>query len=324
MAENPKVFISYSHDSPEHKRWVSELAARLRHSGIDAILDQWDLGLGEDKTRFMQRGIVDADRVLVVCTDNYVEKANAGEGGAGYEGMIINVELVQNLDTNKFIPIIRQASGKVKTPIFLGTRVYADFTDEKEYDFTDEKEYDEEFSKLIHALYGKSFVQKPPLGESPFAEISPDKEISPAKELHTRLSDIPEQVKSAADAYKAAVEVIREEDVFEWRQLIKRIKPNIFNSLIQWGEHELDPQQENKELFQVVDEVVEIISPLMSAALVGVESCKEGFRDQKILLEDLENIAKQNIAGIRVNIPRTLGYIYIIVCMEVLALTQIN
>ena len=69
MAENPKVFISYSHDSPEHKRWVSELAARLRHNGIDAILDQWDLGLGDDITRFMERGIVDADRVLVICTD---------------------------------------------------------------------------------------------------------------------------------------------------------------------------------------------------------------------------------------------------------------
>ena len=46
MAEHPKVFISYSHDSPEHRRWVSELAVKLRHNGIDAILDQWDLGSG--------------------------------------------------------------------------------------------------------------------------------------------------------------------------------------------------------------------------------------------------------------------------------------
>ena len=48
MAEHPKVFISYSHDSPEHRRWVSELGAKLRHSGVDAILDQWDLGPGDD------------------------------------------------------------------------------------------------------------------------------------------------------------------------------------------------------------------------------------------------------------------------------------
>ena len=50
MAEHPKVFISYSHDSPEHRRWVSEFSAKLRHNGVDAILDQWDLGLGDDLT----------------------------------------------------------------------------------------------------------------------------------------------------------------------------------------------------------------------------------------------------------------------------------
>ena len=74
MAEHPKVFISYSHDSPEHRRWVSELGAKLRHSGVDAILDQWDLGPGDDVTQFMERGILDSDRVLVICTDQYVRK----------------------------------------------------------------------------------------------------------------------------------------------------------------------------------------------------------------------------------------------------------
>src|SRR5215510_7410388 len=39
----PKVFISYSHDSTPHKRWVSELATQLQNNGIDTILDQWEL-----------------------------------------------------------------------------------------------------------------------------------------------------------------------------------------------------------------------------------------------------------------------------------------
>ena len=30
MEENPIVFISYSHDSEEHKEWVKSLATRLR------------------------------------------------------------------------------------------------------------------------------------------------------------------------------------------------------------------------------------------------------------------------------------------------------
>ena len=30
----PKVFISYSHDSEEHKSWVLQLATRLRSNGV--------------------------------------------------------------------------------------------------------------------------------------------------------------------------------------------------------------------------------------------------------------------------------------------------
>ena len=44
----PKVFISYSHDSAEHKQWVLEFATTLRNRGVDAILDQWDLKPGDD------------------------------------------------------------------------------------------------------------------------------------------------------------------------------------------------------------------------------------------------------------------------------------
>lgn len=48
MIEHPKVFISYSHDSEEHKEWVLELATNLRKHGIDVILDQWELAVGKD------------------------------------------------------------------------------------------------------------------------------------------------------------------------------------------------------------------------------------------------------------------------------------
>lgn len=296
MAKNPKVFISYSHDSPEHKQWISELAARLRRNGIDAILDQWDLGLGDDVTRFMERGIVDADRVLVICTDKYVNKANADEGGVGYERMIVNAELVQNLGTDKFIPIIRQASGKEKTPTFLGTRVYADFTGDSQFDA--------ECEKLIRELHEMPVVEKPPLGKSPF----------PSTESDTQLTEIPEQVESASDAYIAASKIVRAGDVFGWRQLIKQIRPNAFKDLVQWRQDELDGQKpESKEqLVQIVDKAVEIISPLMVVALAGVESGREEFRNQKSFLDDLQNIVGWNPAGyeIWIRLPNALGYVY--------------
>ena len=296
MAENPKVFISYSHDSPEHKQWVSELGARLRRNGIDAILDQWELGLGNDVTRFMERGIVDADRVLVICTDQYVSKANADEGGVGYERMIVNAELVQNLGTDKFIPIIRQVSGKEKTPTFLGTRVYADFTNDSQFDA--------ECEKLIRELHEMPIIEKPPLGKSPF----------PTAELNTQLIEIPEHVESASEVYKVASKLVRAGDVLGWRQLIKRIRPDVFKSLVEWRQNELDDQKpESKEqLVQVVDKAVEIVSPLMVIALAGVESGRDQFRDQKSLLDDLLNVAGWNPARYAAwaRIPYALGYVY--------------
>ena len=134
MAEHPKVFISYSHDSSEHKQWVLKLGTKLLDNGVDAILDQEGLGLGTDLAQFMEVGVKDCDRVLVICTDNYVRKANNREGGVGYEIQIVTAQLVQNLGTNKFIPVIRQASGQEKTPTCLGTRVYIDFTDDNQFE----------------------------------------------------------------------------------------------------------------------------------------------------------------------------------------------
>ena len=296
MTENPKVFISYSHDSPEHKQWVSELAARLRRDGIDAILDQWDLGLGDDVTRFMERGIVEADRVLVICTDKYVSKANTAEGGVGYERMIVNAELVQNLGTDKFIPIIRQASGKAKTPIFLGTRVYADFTNDSQFDV--------ECEKLIRKLHKIPVVEKPPLGKNPF----------PTVEIDTQLTEIPDEVLSVKEAYSTVTKLIRAGDTFGWRELIKKIRPKVFKDLVQWRQDELDGKKpDSKEhLIQIVDKAVEIISPLMVVALAGVESGREEFRDQKAFLDDLLNITGWNTDENRewIRLPYALGYVY--------------
>ena len=159
MAEHPRVFISYSHDSPEHKRWVLELGRQLRHNGIDATLDQWALRPGADFIRFMEHGIMDFDRVLVICTDNYVKKANGRKDGVGYEVQIVSAQLVENLGINKFIPIIRQASGKKKAPTCLEGRVYIDFRNEKQFD--------EKFNELLHELYDETVVEKPPLGKKP-------------------------------------------------------------------------------------------------------------------------------------------------------------
>ena len=108
----PKVFISYSHDSDEHKQWVQDLAEKMVNHGIEITLDQWDLKPGDNLPGFMEKSSPDhSDYIIIICTERYVEKVNSGKGGAAYEKMIMTNSLIQDSNTNKFIPIIRQ-SGK--------------------------------------------------------------------------------------------------------------------------------------------------------------------------------------------------------------------
>jgi hypothetical protein len=42
--DHPKVFISYSHDSPDHENRILALCNRLREDGFDAVIDQFVVG----------------------------------------------------------------------------------------------------------------------------------------------------------------------------------------------------------------------------------------------------------------------------------------
>lgn len=123
-----KVFVSYSHDSAEHKKWVSDLVLLLRGKGYNIQFDQTDLKAGHDVVRFMERGISESDFVIVVCTENYNNKADNGHGGVGYEKMIITSEILADQSTEKFIPIVVNVQTNRKTPLCLSTRLYIDFS----------------------------------------------------------------------------------------------------------------------------------------------------------------------------------------------------
>src|SRR5216683_1542223 len=156
----PKAFISYSHDSPAHKDWVLKLGIDLRAKGVDVVLDQWDLVAGQDVSMFMQRGISEADRVIMICSSAYVTKSEQGVGGAGYERLIVTAEVVNSIDTIKFIPILR-ASGSKKTPSFLGPRMYIDFENDSDYEL--------KLIELAREIHGAPAISKPPLGPNPFS-----------------------------------------------------------------------------------------------------------------------------------------------------------
>src|SRR5882724_8629329 len=125
----PVVFISYSHDSKEHKAWVAGLARQLVEKGVDVLFDQWDLGPGDDVPKYMERAVANADRVIIICTEAYVRKADDGKGGVGYEAMVVTGELVRDLGTDKFIPIVRQTNSPSVLPRCVSTRFYVDLSE---------------------------------------------------------------------------------------------------------------------------------------------------------------------------------------------------
>ena len=158
----PKVFISYSHDTQAHKKWVLELAQRLRNSGVDAILDQFRVGLGDDLGGFMEKSVAESDRIIMVCTDNYVTKANSGLGGVGYEKMIMTAEYMTNIDSNKVIPLIRQ-NGTHNVPTFLKTRLHINFSRADEYEL--------QFDNLLREIHQAPLFKEPAVGNNPFESV---------------------------------------------------------------------------------------------------------------------------------------------------------
>lgn len=154
----PTVFISYSHDSQEHKLWVISLAERLCRNGVNAILDQWDLGPGGDLPQFMEQSITRSNRILMVCTERYVQKANTGSGGVGYEKMIVTSDLINKIGSTKIIPIVRQ-NGLPKLPVFLGSKIYINLSTEDMYETG--------FDTMLRVLLNAPLFIKPPLGSAP-------------------------------------------------------------------------------------------------------------------------------------------------------------
>lgn len=163
----PKVFLSYSWDDSEHKRWVLNLAKALVANGVDVILDQYELQLGRNLTHFMERAVQDADKVILIMTENFKLKAEGRQGGVGYEFSMINAEWYKNqTDNTKFIPVLRGKDRKKSVPIFVDAFI--------SLDMSDDSRFEENMEELLRTIYNKPKVVKPNLGNRPDFLNTPD------------------------------------------------------------------------------------------------------------------------------------------------------
>ncbi|MEH2288271.1 SEFIR domain-containing protein [Nostoc sp.] len=108
----PKVFISYSWDSNEHKERILKLSTRLRDEGVDCQIDQYVQFPSKGWLHWMEDQLEWADFVLVVCTEKYEQRFRGKEEpdkglGVTWEGAIITAELYRDQRSNtKFIPVV--------------------------------------------------------------------------------------------------------------------------------------------------------------------------------------------------------------------------
>src|SRR6266404_2461990 len=152
----PKVFISYSHDSREHKNRVLALSDQLRAGGVDCQIDQYQESPPEGWPLWCENQATESEFVLVVCTEAYLcrfsGKETPGSGlGVTWEGHIITQELYNAQRKNKkFIPITFAAIDKANVPLTLQSATRYDLPGA--------------YEKLYRRLTHQPLVEAPPIG----------------------------------------------------------------------------------------------------------------------------------------------------------------
>lgn len=170
MSSSPRLFISYSWSTPEHEQWVIDLATELVNSGVDVVLDKWDLREGHDSIAFMEKMATDPSisKVILVCDQVYASKADGRAGGVGTETQIISAEVYAKQSQDKFVAVIAEKNdaGKPYLPTYYKSRIYVDLSESDRYA--------ENFEKLLRWIFDKPLYLKPEIGKPPSFIVEPD------------------------------------------------------------------------------------------------------------------------------------------------------
>lgn len=132
-------------------------------NGIDVTLDQCELKPGDDLAHFMEVNLEKADKIVIVCSDNYVTKANKGKGGVAYEKMILASTYLKVIKYSKLIPVLRNNSNE-SLPTFLKSKLYIDFSLETNFEFN--------FDELIRVIHEAPVLKKLKVGNNPFKSVN--------------------------------------------------------------------------------------------------------------------------------------------------------
>lgn len=182
-SDAPRVFITYSHDSPEHREKVRTFAHFLRTTiGLDVHLDQWDDNRRRDWSLWAIEHLTEADYVLVIASPEYKRRADGlappDKGrGAQFEAAMIRNNLTRNLaeETERFLPVVFHGRSLDDIPAFLNPYSTTRF---RVNEFTREGVAD-----LVAAITGRARFPMPERGQWLGGEPAGPREESQATSL---------------------------------------------------------------------------------------------------------------------------------------------
>jgi SEFIR domain len=169
-----KVFISYSHDTPEHKGRVFQFVETLRSLGLDAMFDQYKVRVS-DLQAWIREQINQSDFVIAICTDEYKRRAErtglASIGtGVSFEGGLIDRAIYENrtLRGTKFLPVVFEGDSEQAIPDFLRASLHFAI-DPDEIVAPEDAAEDRigSYEALMRAILGRPEAEPSPLGALP-------------------------------------------------------------------------------------------------------------------------------------------------------------
>lgn len=280
------VFISYAHENTEA---VNRLYTELTDHNVRVWLDRNELQPGSRWKSAIREAIREGTFYIACFSKEYSERDKTYMNAE----LTIAIEELRLRPTNRiwFIPVklneCEIPDGDIGANETLQDLNYVDLGED----------WADGIRRIIEVIQ---------------PEFSSEPEISSDEALDSQSSGILEQLESAIDVYSEAIEYASEGNLLKWRQLFRRVQGNVTKSLVQWGRNELLSQQQRNDEKVFVNEAVEIISPLISIALIGVESGSEQFKYQKSVLDSLLSISDPDLDSHLdwKRIRNLLGYVY--------------
>jgi hypothetical protein len=209
---HPKVFISYSWDSKDHKDKVLSFAERLRNDGINSIIDHlYEFGPNEGWSVWMKDKIHQTDFILMVCTENYYKRfwrqEEPGRGlGVTWEAQIIRQSFYEDQGNNQNIICVVFCQENLNY-------IPEVFRDYNNYILNS----DESYELLLRHLFNKpSIILSPPglppeLPPQPIKPLTFDETTSPISESQDDIEPLIEKARFLQlkeDKYQEAKEAL--------------------------------------------------------------------------------------------------------------------